>query len=347
MDDFMFRRDDPRDPEIERRLDAFAELRLSPSLAATTRMRAGVMTAAHRRAALLQADATAAALGSSGARPSSVSRTPGVPGSASRLASRAGYRWRRPVAALLAATLTIGVLAGTVAGSGAAGPLYATRIWIEQVNLPRDVLARAQAEVIRLDRRIQEAAEASAAGNTAATEGALDAYSSIVEKATSETGGDPTAMSTLETSVTRHLTVLTALGAAVPAEARSAIEHALASSTNALHALEQPGRTPPGSNDGRGAPGTPAGPGTPGSPGSQGAPAGSGASPGAGSGASPGAGSGASPGAGSGASPGPGPDKTPNPPSKVDKSPRPHRTPRPDQHEPKQSPTRPLSSHRQ
>ena len=56
MDDFMYRRDDPRDPEIERLLDAFAELRLSPSLAATTRMRAGVMAAAHRRAALLQAD---------------------------------------------------------------------------------------------------------------------------------------------------------------------------------------------------------------------------------------------------------------------------------------------------
>ena len=58
MDDLMFRRDDPRDPEIERLLEAYAELRLSPSVAATTRMRAGVMAAAHRRAALLQADAT-------------------------------------------------------------------------------------------------------------------------------------------------------------------------------------------------------------------------------------------------------------------------------------------------
>ena len=199
MDDFMYRRDDPRDPEIERLLDAFAELRLSPSLAATTRMRAGVMAAAHRRAALLQADATTA-LGSIAATPT-------------RLGSRAGLRWRRPAAALMAATLTLGVLAGTVAASSAGGPLYATRIWIETVNLPRDVLARAQAEVIRLDRRIQEARDASAAGDTAATEAALAAYSTIVEQATSETGGDPTATATLDASVTRHVTVLTALGA--------------------------------------------------------------------------------------------------------------------------------------
>ena len=174
MDDFMYRRDDPRDPEIERLLDAFAELRLSPSVAATTRMRAGVMAAAHRRAALLQADTT-----TDGAR---IDRCDAVEpvenrgrsAPATRLGSRAGLRWRRPAAALLAATLTLGVLAGTVAASSAGGPLYATRIWIETVNLPRDVLARAQAEVIRLDRRVQEARDASAAGDTAATEAALD-----------------------------------------------------------------------------------------------------------------------------------------------------------------------------
>src|SRR4029078_1939553 len=128
------------------------------------------MAAAHRRAALLQADTTTNAFGSIGATPT-------------RLGSRAGLRWRRPVAALLAATLTLGVLAGTVAASSAGGPLYATRIWIETVNLPRDVLARAQAQVIRLDRRIQEAREPSAAGDTAATEAALAAYSTIVEQA--------------------------------------------------------------------------------------------------------------------------------------------------------------------
>jgi hypothetical protein len=326
MDDLMFRRDDPRDPEIEHLLDAFAELRLSPSLAATTRMRAGVMAVAHRRAALLQADATTAALGSIGATASGVSGTPAALRSAARVGSQGRARWRRPVAALLAATLTLGVLAGTVAASSAGGPLYATRIWIETVNLPRDVLARAQAEVVRLDRRVQEAIDASAAGDTEATEAALDAYSTILAVATSETGGDPTATSTLDASVAQHIAVLTALGATVPAAARPAIEHALASSAKALHDLEQPGATPPGSNDGQGGPGTPAGPGTSG---------------GAGATADPGT-------QGGPASPGAGPDKTPGPPTNVDKStPRPDRTPKPDQRDPKASPTHPVPSRRQ
>ena len=43
--------------ELVRRLEAYADLRLSPSVAATTRMRKAVMTAAHRRAALIAADA--------------------------------------------------------------------------------------------------------------------------------------------------------------------------------------------------------------------------------------------------------------------------------------------------
>ena len=131
----------------------------------------GVMAAAHRRAALLQADATTRRSDRS-VRPRRRFRTRTLR-SATRVGSRAGLRWRRPAAALLAATLTLGVLAGTVAAGSAGGPLYATRIWIETVNLPRDVLARAQAEVIRLDRRVQEARDASAAGDTAATEAAL------------------------------------------------------------------------------------------------------------------------------------------------------------------------------
>ena len=45
----VFGPNDPGDPEIERRLEAYADLRLSPSVAATTRMRTAVMSAAHRR----------------------------------------------------------------------------------------------------------------------------------------------------------------------------------------------------------------------------------------------------------------------------------------------------------
>ncbi len=56
MDDFT--KHDPNDADLARRLDVFAEIELSPSVAGTTAMRMAVMNAAHRRAALLQADRT-------------------------------------------------------------------------------------------------------------------------------------------------------------------------------------------------------------------------------------------------------------------------------------------------
>ena len=51
----------PGDQELERRLEAYAEARLSPSLDSTTRTRAAVMAAAHRQAALIAADPAAGA----------------------------------------------------------------------------------------------------------------------------------------------------------------------------------------------------------------------------------------------------------------------------------------------
>ena len=177
MDDFMYRRDDPRDPEIERLLDAFAELRLSPSLAATTRMRPGVMAAAHRRAALLAGRRD-------GRMPLACDLACDADRAVGSRARRFAGAGRRPRSGRHPDPRRA---RGHGRRRGAGGPLYATRIWIETVNLPRDVLARAQAEVIRLDRRVQEARDASAAGDTAATEAALDAYSTIVDEATSET----------------------------------------------------------------------------------------------------------------------------------------------------------------
>src|SRR6185312_11565575 len=46
--------------EVIRRLEAYADARLDPSVAATTRMRAAVMAAAHRQAALIAADGAGA-----------------------------------------------------------------------------------------------------------------------------------------------------------------------------------------------------------------------------------------------------------------------------------------------
>ena len=69
---------DRGDPEVERRLEAFADARLLPNVAATTRIRAAVMTAAHRRAELIEADAA------SGLRPASAGSAPAGPASAER-----------------------------------------------------------------------------------------------------------------------------------------------------------------------------------------------------------------------------------------------------------------------
>ena len=57
----------------------------------------------------------------------------------------------------MAASLTLAVLAGTVYGAKAGGPIYGTRLWIEEANLPTSLVAHAQAESARLDMRIAEA----------------------------------------------------------------------------------------------------------------------------------------------------------------------------------------------
>ncbi len=89
--------------ELARRLEAYADLRLSPSSSATTRMRTAVMNAAHRRAALIQADAT---FDTAGHTASPVAAKRGTP-------ALARLSWRRPVAALFAGVFALAVLAGS------------------------------------------------------------------------------------------------------------------------------------------------------------------------------------------------------------------------------------------
>lgn len=218
--------------ELARRLEAYADLRLSPSSAATTRMRTAVMNAAHRRAALVRADAT-----------SDVARETTSPHAADRgKVVRSRLSWRRPAAALFAGVFALAILAGSVYGARAGGPLYGARLWVEMVNLPADVRDRAQAEVNRLDERIDEAQEASSAGDVSGTEAALAAYSSIVAEATIGIGGDATAGATLEVAVTRQVVVLTVMVDSVPPESRGAAEQALTSSTKARDDLDNAGK---------------------------------------------------------------------------------------------------------
>jgi len=303
MDDQRFDTNDPIDPEIEWRLEAYADLRLSPSVAATTRMRAAVMAAAHRRAALMEADA---ASGTAGALTVATDTT--VIGLAARQARSTRHPWRRPIAAVIAASLTLGVLAGTVVGARPGGPFYAVRLWAEMTNLPKDVLARAQAEVARLDARLQEASQASRDGDGPATEASLEAYSAILEEASIGTGGDPAATAAIENGLARHVEVLTGLAGQVPAAAREAIQHALSSSTKVLDGLGQPGSSGGDDQGGSGANGQPGGLGDPGVP---------------------------------------GPDKTPKPkPSGNDKSPQPAKTTGPEPGGPRATPDHPVPSRR-
>jgi hypothetical protein len=208
---------DPEDDELARRLEAYAQTRLSPSLAATTRMRTQVMAAAHRLAAAEIA-----------ARPT-VMRRPS---------------WRRPVSALLAACLTLALIVGSVAAARPGGPLYGTRIWAEALTLPSSAAERATTEVRRLQERLAEAAAATAAGDTNAANAALEAYGAIVSEATTGADVSAAATATLGTGIRRNIQVLTILAERVPktGQAQDAITHAIERSTSAVDGLRgEPG----------------------------------------------------------------------------------------------------------
>jgi len=303
--------------EVIRRLEAYADARLDPSVAATTRMRAAVMAAAHRQAALIAADgAGALALAPAGFAPD---RAPG--------AGRWIGAWRRPIAAVLAGTLTLGILAGTALATRPGGPLYQARLWTEAANLPATGLARAGAEVDRLQARIDEAEAAATAGDARGFVAAIDAYAVIVTEAATGTDGDVAAGQLVEATISRHVVILTALLQQVPVAAQDAIEHALAASSSALDDIDVPapgaaGNHGDGATGGNGA--TNGGGGA-----NSGKGSGSGATGGDGGGSGGGAGDpGAAGGAAGGGGQGPASSPTPRPP-KPTPPPKPDRTPRP------------------
>jgi hypothetical protein len=236
--------DDAIDPydtglsELTRRLEVFADTRLSPSLSASSRMRMNVVNAAHRRAALIAVDPVFETVAVA---------APALAAQRSRFASHA---WRRPAAALMAGCLTLALIGGTVNAANAGGPLYAARIWIEMANLPVGALARADAEVLRLEERLKEAQQASADGDGPAAEAALAAYSAILAESVEESASDAAASAAIEVNLARHLAVLTWLVNTVPTTAQDAIRHALASSSMVLQELDDAKVGGGASNDG-------------------------------------------------------------------------------------------------
>lgn len=253
------------DELLRRRLLAYADLRLSPDLTTSSRLRARVMAVAHRHASLARADAALTLLprpaGADGAPPADEM---GVAARAARrsMAQRQG-RQRRLAGAVLAASMGAAMAIGGVYAARPGGPLYDARLWAEALTLPGDPSARAVAELDRLRERLREIGEASRAGDTAGAMAALAAYESIVEEASASAilAHDDVAAAVLETGVGRNVEVLRALAAKVPDTAAAAItravDAAIARSADAVERIEasQPSGDGDGDGDGGAAPG--------------------------------------------------------------------------------------------
>lgn len=192
------------DLEIEQRLDAFARVRLSPTERASARMRARVM----REARLAMAAPT-------------WTRT--TPASIDHARVLRGGLARRGAGLLLAAGLTLAVAGGAMAASQAGGPLYPTRMWLETVTLPATGAARTDADIVRLESRMEEVIAAARRGDRAGVAAALLAYGEIADEALIAAGGDEAAIERLRIALDRHVAVLLAIAAKVPPQASEAI----------------------------------------------------------------------------------------------------------------------------
>ncbi len=212
------------DVMLRRRLEAYAEARLSPDPVASSRMRARVLAVAHRQANLGRADTALTVL--PGSRPRSTAVVDARRSTVTRGPRRA---WRRTTTALLAASLGIALMTGTVLAARPGGGLYDARLWLETVTLPSDPSARAVAEIGRLAERIRETLEAARAGDPAAAAAALAAYERIVDEASAGAiaSKDPVAAAAFETGVGRNIAVLEGLLTHVPIQARGAIEQVI------------------------------------------------------------------------------------------------------------------------
>ncbi len=192
------------DLEIEQWLDAFARVRLSPTERASARMRARVM----REARLAMATPTWSTTATNSI---DVAR------------ARRGGLARRGAGLLLAAGLTLAVAGGAMAASQAGGPLYPTRMWLETVTLPSAGAARTDADIGRLESRMDEVIAAASRGDRAAVSAALLAYEEIADEALIAAAGDAAAIERLRVALDRHVAVLQAVAAKVPPQASEAI----------------------------------------------------------------------------------------------------------------------------
>jgi hypothetical protein len=217
------------DAMLWRRLEAYAEFRLSPDLTTSSRLRARVLAVAHRHADLARADAGLTLL----SRPAAAAGALQLARRADELLVAAGRRRRRRLqraaAVVLAASLGAGIAAGGALAARPGGPMYEARLWAETLTLPGDPSARALAELHRLEERLREATEASRSGDANGAMVALTAYGTIMDQASAAAilAGDEVAAAVLETGVGHNVEVLQALVGKVPEQASLAISQAL------------------------------------------------------------------------------------------------------------------------
>ena len=261
---------EPEDALLAALLMAYGHAELDPAPAAVEQTRRAVMAAARRR--------------DPRARPAR-----------RLLGGLAGWGGRRPALALAAALLGLLALAGgTFAASRAGGPLYDARLWVETLSLPSEPGGRVDADLARLQTRLDEATTAASQGNGAAVQAALNAYRDIVDDALAFAGDDVTRDARLRLELERHRIVLEALAGVLPAPAADALNRVLDRENGAVRTIDQHPQGKPNAN-GQGSGSSGGGSGL-----------GSGGGSGQGSGVGVGQGSGGGVGQGSGGGPGPG-----------------------------------------
>jgi uncharacterized coiled-coil protein SlyX len=208
--------------QIEDLLEAYAEARLSPT---------GPVLARMRRATLAEATASAATQRRITASAAPTPRRWALP----RIQVP-----RRAFALAMAAALTIGTSAAVMAAPPGSA-FFNARVVIESALLPSQSDARLATREQHLKDRLAEADAAASSGDFVALEAALAAYRAEVDSAVDEQGDSLDRLAHLEAMLAKHVAVLEALEAKVPAQA--SIEKAIDSSQKAVERLQEKAKT--------------------------------------------------------------------------------------------------------
>jgi len=235
--------------ELERQLDRFVRVRLDPSAAQMKRARGAVMEAAWRQrlgapAASSDEPPVAAAM--------MVLPSPYRAGAPSR-GLFGGWSARR-LGASFAAAMLAGLMLGTsvFASSRAGGPLYDTRLALEELTLPTDTASRVEAELALAQARLADIVEASSRNDPGAVAAAVRGYLASLDDLGESIGG-PADRALI--AIQAHREVLLRVLGEVPEEARSGIENALAQSSKVIERLDAAATPRTGPTSGTGGPG--------------------------------------------------------------------------------------------